>query len=294
MSAMKQWILIASALLVVLAFDGFGSTSQTAMAQAVEHAAVEDAANVRSVAPESFASAFFFSRIPQANGEKSLDIFGTMLLWLLLLLSMLSVGLIGMMALIHQRKAYLPAGVVEEVKQYMNAGRFREAIELTGADSSFFSRVLHVALREAGHGYSAVIRSLEQASDELTTHRLRHLEYLNILAQVSPMIGLFGTVWGMILAFRSIVMAGGNPDPVMLAGGIGTALTTTFWGLIIAIPALAAYAIIRNRIDQFTTEATRAAEELVNEFRPKPGGAPATSSKPAAGASEMRTAARSM
>jgi biopolymer transport protein ExbB len=56
---------------------------------------------------------------------------------------------------------------------------------------------------------------------------------------------------------------------VLLAGGIGTALTTTFWGLLIAIPALSAYAVIRNRIDQYTTEATRLAEELVNEFRPK-------------------------
>jgi biopolymer transport protein ExbB len=174
-----------------------------------------------------------------------------------------------MMALTNQRKAYAPEGVVSQVRKLMETGRYREAINLTGADESFFCRVLNAALREAGHGFSAVIRAVEQTSDELTTQRLRRIEYLNILAQVSPMIGLFGTVWGMILAFRAIVTAGGNADPVLLAGGIGTALTTTFWGLLIAIPALSAYAVIRNRIDQYTTEATRLAEELVNEFRPK-------------------------
>jgi biopolymer transport protein ExbB len=84
------------------------------------------------------------------------------------------------------------------------------------------------------------------------------------------MIGLFGTVYGMILAFQSIVVAGGNADPVLLAGGISTALTTTFWGLVVAIPALAGYGIIRNKIDELTTEATLTAQELVNQFRPKP------------------------
>jgi biopolymer transport protein ExbB len=84
------------------------------------------------------------------------------------------------------------------------------------------------------------------------------------------MIGLFGTVYGMILAFHAIVQTGGNADPILLAGGISTALTTTFWGLVVAIPALAGYAVLRNRIDAYTTEATLVAEELLNHFRPKP------------------------
>lgn len=220
-------------------------------------------------AGRSFASAFFISRITNPDGSQSIDVFGSSLLWLLLLLSMLSLGLMGMLALTNQRKNFVPDGVVNEVKKLMVAGKFREAVDITSADDSFFSRCLNPALREASHGFSAVVRALEEASDEQATLRLRKVEYLNILAQVSPMIGLFGTVWGMILAFHAIVVAGGNADPVRLAGGIGTALTTTFWGLIIAIPALAAYALIRNRIDELATEATRAAEELLNEFRPK-------------------------
>jgi biopolymer transport protein ExbB len=240
---------------------------------AVAHAQGDgNAAAETASAGESFASAFFISRVTSADGKKSIDYFGSALLWVLLLLSVSSFGMIGMMAMTNQRKAYVPAGVVDKVKQLLTAGKFREALELTAADESYFSKVFNAALREGSHGFAAVIRMLQQSADELATVRLRRIEYLNILAPVSPMIGLFGPVGGMILAFRAIVLAGGNADPVMLAGGIGTALTTTFWGLLIAIPALAAYAIIRNRIDEFTTDATRVAEELLNEFRARSGG----------------------
>ncbi len=219
----------------------------------------------------SFADMFFIARKTNpVTNEKSVEILGSFIIWFLLLLSMLSIGLIGHMAMTNQRKSIVPEGVVAEAKRLLSAGKYREAMEMTSGDESYFSQVLHAALGEANHGFNAVIRSLEQTSDELTTIRLRRIEYLNVLGQVSPMIGLFGTVYGMIMAFQAIVAAGGNADPVLLAGGISTALTTTFWGLVVAIPALSGYAIIRNKIDELTTEGTLTAEELLNQFRPKP------------------------
>ena len=109
---------------------------------------------------------------------------------------------------------------------------------------------------------------LEQAATEVIARRVRRVEILNVIGQVSPMIGLFGTVYGMILAFQSIVASGGNADPVLLAGGIGTALVTTFWGLIVAIPALAGYAALRGRLDASLAEAISEAETLLEKFRP--------------------------
>lgn len=219
---------------------------------------------------ESFAKQFFISNRTDARGETSIEILGSVIIWFLLTLSAASIGLIGMMALTNQRRSIMPDGVVNEVRMLMGAGKYRDALELTRVDESYFGQVMHAALHEANHGFTAVIRNLEQTADELTTRRLRQIEYLNILGQVSPMIGLFGTVYGMILAFGAIVASGGDADPVQLAGGIGTALTTTFWGLVVAIPALAGYAIIRNKIDELTTEATIAAEEMLNQFRPRP------------------------
>lgn len=221
----------------------------------------------------SFASAFFISKkMRPGTDAKEVEILGSLIIWFLLLLSMGSIGLIGYMALTNQRKSIIPVGVVEEARRLLSEGLYREAFDLTRRERSFFSQVLAAALREASHGFSAMVRALEQTSDELTTERLRRIEYLNVLGQVSPMIGLFGTVYGMILAFQAIVVAGGNADPVLLAGGIGTALTTTFWGLVVAIPALTGYAIVRNRIDAITAEATLIAEEMVNQFRPKQAG----------------------
>ena len=130
------------------------------------------------------------------------------------------------------------------------------------------------------------MRSLEQTADELATARMRRIELLNVVGQVSPMIGLFGTVYGMILAFGAIVASGGSADPVALAGGIGTALTTTFWGLVVAIPALSGYAILRNKIDELTVEATIVGEEILNNFRPRK---PAKASRPNNGVSNIET-----
>ena len=228
---------------------------------------------------DSLASAFFISRRTDAAGEKSVELLGSAIIWLLLALSAVSIGLIGMMAATNQRKSIVPEGVVQEVRLLLRSKQFREALELTRTDESYFSKVVHAGLREANHGFSAVIRALEQTSDELTTNRLRRIEYLNVLGQVSPMIGLFGTVYGMILAFQAIVASGGDADPIQLAGGIGTALTTTFWGLVVAIPALAGYAIIRNKIDELTTEGTLTAEELLNQFRPRAKASSSSESK---------------
>ena len=83
------------------------------------------------------------------------------------------------------------------------------------------------------------------------------------------MAGLFGTVYGMILAFQSIVSAGGNADPVLLAGGIGTALVTTFWGLVVAIPALMGYAVVRNRILDASESVVAEVTVLIRPFDPE-------------------------
>jgi biopolymer transport protein ExbB len=110
-------------------------------------------------------------------------------------------------------------------------------------------------------------RAVEETADLVATRRVRSLEYLNVMGAVGPMIGLFGTVYGMIVAFQTIVDRGGNPSPEDLAAGISTALVTTFWGLVVGIPAVAAAALIRNRIDVLMTEAIVETEALISRFR---------------------------
>ena len=81
------------------------------------------------------------------------------------------------------------------------------------------------------------------------------------------MVGLFGTVFGMIKLFNSIVVAGGQPQPSHMADGISVALVTTLWGLFIAIPSLAFFGIFKNRLEALTNEAVSESEAVVGAIR---------------------------
>lgn len=225
-------------------------------------------------ATDSFGSAFFISWNFAPDGTRSVEWIGSAMIWLLLALSVVNVGIIVWLVMSNSRRSIAPPGVMGEIKRLCDQQRYREALELSARDHSFYGRVLHAGLKEASASATMALRRTEEVAEELTVRLLRRVEYLNVLGQVSPMIGLFGTVYGMILAFRAVVTAGGNADPSLLAAGIGTALVTTFWGLVIAIPALSAYALVRNRIDELTTEAQIHVEKLVSPRRR--GGAAAT------------------
>ncbi|MCK4872490.1 MAG: MotA/TolQ/ExbB proton channel family protein [Phycisphaerales bacterium] len=221
---------------------------------------------------QSFASAFFICRstVVGPNGREitKTQWLGSLLIWGLMALSAVSLGLIGSIAWNHRRASIWPSVVHDELRSLLDRGEYDRALATTDIQESYFCAVVHASLAEAPHGYPAMVRALEQASDAETTARLRIVEPLNVIGNVAPMVGLFGTVYGMILAFQTIVASGGTPSPKLLAAGIGTALTTTFWGLVVAIPALSGYAFLRNRIDSLTTQANAAAEELVAMFRP--------------------------
>jgi len=221
----------------------------------------------RTDAETSLAEAFLIQRHPE-TGE--LELFGSLIIWFLLALSAASVGLLGAMAVVNRERRITPDETSERAAYLMREKRYEELMETLRGDASFFSSVLFAALSESGHGHGAMVRAGEQTADDLTVKLLRRLEPLNIIGNVAPMVGLFGTVYGMILAFGEIVASGGTPDPVGLAAGIGTALTTTFWGLVVAIPALAGYAFVRNRVEILTIESTRRAEALVNTLRDEP------------------------
>ncbi|MFP4052768.1 MAG: MotA/TolQ/ExbB proton channel family protein [Phycisphaerae bacterium] len=188
-----------------------------------------------------------------------------MLLWLL---SILTVAIIVEHFITIRRTNILPPLVTEQIRSMFDAKQYREAIDMTAAQPDFLSYVIHAALTEAPHGYASMERAMEEASEERTTKLLRKIEWLNLIGNIGPMLGLLGTVWGMIQAFFKIVQEGGTPKPDKLAGAIGIALVTTLLGLSVSIPALAVYAFMRNRIDALSSEAMMISQELISTFRP--------------------------
>ncbi len=212
--------------------------------------------------------------------------FGTAMIWLLVLMSMVSIALAIMFLIQNRRIMLIPDETRDEVEALLGEKRYREAIEYANGDPSYLGKLTAAALSEATNGYGAMERAIEEMGDAETTKVLRPVEYLNVMGNIAPMLGLFGTVYGMILAFQKLVSAGGA-DPKELAGGISTALVTTFWGLVVAIPALAAYAIIRNRIDALTAEGMLVAEELISPFKPS-GKKKSSSGSSSSGSSSSR------
>ena len=227
-------------------------TPLVALALAAAPAAAQDAGG------SSYFDMFFRSGDPIGQG----------IIILLVLLSAVSIALAIKFFMQFRRASVVPPESQEQMRGMIAGKRYKDAIQYAQADESYLGQVTAAALNEASNGYAAMERAVEEAGDVQTTKMLRPLEYLNVLGQVSPMIGLFGTVYGMIVAFQKLVEAGGSPDPATLAAGISTALVTTLWGLIVAIPALAAYSIIRNRVDAFTSDGMLVAENIIAPFKP--------------------------
>ncbi|MCD6364724.1 MAG: MotA/TolQ/ExbB proton channel family protein [Planctomycetes bacterium] len=185
--------------------------------------------------------------------------------YLIWLISIVMVALVVKFAIAIRREVILPEQVQLEIAQLFEEKKFREAIDRTAEEPSFLSGIINAALSQASGGYSAMERAMEEAAEERTTRMFRNIEWLNLIGNVSPMLGLLGTVLGMLLMFMEFT--GGTVDINKVSGKIGIALVTTLLGLSVAIPATSAYAILRERIETLTDEALAVSQELIVHFR---------------------------
>ena len=191
--------------------------------------------------------------------------FGGVVGYLIIALSFVAVALVVDDALLLRRNVLIPPGEVEELRGLVARGDFEDVS--SGGRASFVGAMTAAGVAERDRGYEAVVKAMEDSGDGLTGRLLRRLEYLNIIANVAPMLGLLGTVIGMVNCFNQISVAAGGVDPRLLAGGIFQALMTTVMGLIVAIPTLFAFGMFRNRADALAAEASQAAEEIVTPLR---------------------------
>jgi len=209
--------------------------------------------------------------VPSGTDISFLDFFvvkGGVIAYGLIGLSIVTIALTIEYSLSIRRATMVPAEAIRRTQELIREKRYLEAIKFTAEDLSMMGYVLNAGLTEAAKGYAAMERALEESLDERSARLFRKIEYMNIIGNVSPMIGLFGTVVGMILLFAEIHAADAFPGARDVADRIAVALITTFWGLAIAIPALSIYAVFRNRIDVLTAECALAAEQVLEVFKP--------------------------
>ncbi len=209
---------------------------------------------------------------PAATGLelKYFDFFvvkGGWIAYLIILLSVVALALTIEHCFTIRRATIVPAHSVQRIRELTEARNYVEVVRFTAEEPSMFGYVLAAGLREASNGLEHMERAMEEAIDERSAKLYRKIEYLNIIGAVSPMMGLFGTVVGMILLFSAIHASNTFPSAQVVADRVAIALVATFWGLAVAIPSLSVYAVFRNRIDVLTSECAAAVDRILSEIK---------------------------
>ena len=178
------------------------------------------------------------------------------------------IALVVWMAIHYRTATAIPPDLIREIQVLLEQNKFNEAYHRLVQDTSFLSRVLAGGVRKLPSGLSQGMRAMELANEDVTMEMEHRTTYLATVGTLGPMIGLVGTVYGMIMAFRVIAVEGSSPQASQLAAGISTALYATLEGIAISIPAIFFYALYRNRIARLSLEVGMTAEPLLEQFAP--------------------------
>jgi biopolymer transport protein ExbB len=190
-----------------------------------------------------------------------------------------------------QRRRVLPPHFLSVLEPYLRDRRWDDVRRLCDSSESGIATVVRGGLRHLGDGRQLVREAMEEAGRRVTWRLERYLGMLGAVASVAPLLGLLGTVTGMIEVFQQAedtIQATGNVEPAQLASGIWAALMTTAAGLTVAIPVFLGYKYLEGRIDRFVGEleeqadifADAIARPVTGEAARSEGGAEAVAAEP--------------
>ena len=168
-----------------------------------------------------------------------------------------------------KRDKIVPPQLIDEIEGMFENEEYQEALELCEAEPNFLTNVLAAGLPKINAGFETMRAGMDEMAEEETIKLQQKIGYLSLIGNIAPMMGLFGTVSGMIKAFQKIKDMGAAVTPSDLAGGISQALVTTFLGLFVAIPSMIAYFFFRNKVVRVSLELGAIADDLVERFRGK-------------------------
>lgn len=192
---------------------------------------------------------------------KSFDVFTI----LLLLASLFAVTIIIKALIEVSARNIAPSeseGAIRRTLQDRNVAGLEALLQ---RDTSFYGHVLRAA--HACPGERVAIRNAaELAASEQCSRWFRKIEPLNVIGNIGPLLGLAGTVYGMVMAFSALQSTAGNATPADLSGGIAKALFHTLLGLMVALPALLVFGLYRSKIDGLCTRAMAVSAELVEGY----------------------------
>lgn len=188
---------------------------------------------------------------------------GGIVMWPIILCSVLALAISAERFWTLRRDQIAPKGLLQRVWSWMKNDKLDSAHLRELRNDSPLGRVLAAGLVNARHGRDLMKESIQEAASVEIHYMERYLSTLGTVAAISPLLGLLGTVFGMIEVFNQIVLQGtGNAGA--FAGGISEALISTAAGLIVAIPALVSYRMLMRRVDELVVFMEQEATKLVD------------------------------
>ena len=247
---MIRWVAIA-AIVGVVCFAAMNAMAQTPSTPAPgSGAAATPAAAGAGEAPRITLRELFL---------KSFDLFTILLVlgsiagWTIIIKSMIEI----------RRPNIAPAEPEQIIANLCKQQRWGELRTFVNEDDAMVSKIVKGALDSPGEDMNALRESAELAASEESSKWFRKLEPLNVIGNLGPLLGLAGTVYGMIIAFAELGQAGGQANPATLSTGIAKALFHTLLGLLLAVPCLTVFGFYRSLVDRLCTRAIVVASGLV-------------------------------
>lgn len=169
--------------------------------------------------------------------------------------------------LVARRQRLFPEELLARLKELVQQGQYAKAAAAARQSDAFLGHVLAAGLNEADADWPTIEKTVEDTLAEHAARLYRRIEYISLIGNLAPMLGLLGTVIGMVMAFREVAVTQGAARAADLAEGIYLALVTTVQGLVVAIPALGVFALLRNRLDSLLAEAAAMASSTLAPLR---------------------------
>lgn len=197
------------------------------------------------------------------------------------ILGFLSVALVTMIVLLAldlRMGAAIPPGFVEDFTETVNQRKFKEAYEMSKEDGSFLGRVLTTGMSRLQYGIEDAREAAFNMVESIKAGKEQLISYLATIGTLGPLLGLVGTVYGMIGAFQELGREGETPKPQVLASKLSHALAVTMIGIGLSVPAIFAHTFFRNRLIRLTMDTSNIADDLLTQMyhNSKKAGGPST------------------
>ncbi len=254
--ALKRWPALALALLVVA---GLGSGAFAQEAAPAAETTVAPQASAADTASDVLSGVGPAPRMTVADMMRA----GGVILWVIGAISVigLALGVYCLFTITPARE--VPPMLIKRVHGQIVAGEIREAYRMCEGRDELFARVLQAGLKMHGHDRYVIQEAMESEGERGATALWQRISYLNNVGTIAPLLGLLGTVWGMMNAFGSIAYDDSQVKTIEVANGVAQAMVTTAAGLIVAIPAMICYYYLRGRVLRVISEVESQATEAI-------------------------------